>query len=840
MNMDRYNVGEKRLIAPDNYTSSGTSRNNQKDLVPPSHFESSAQLPRRAVQLSGTVQAPWIHSGITSGDPGTPNPGLAISQAQEILELRRENERLMRLQKENPRENVPVLSPSDSKTRFRWESEWRLEAERHKEEAERLKMQVEVLKSSVERHWEEIRDRDNTMKRQIRDLEAVHEELSKTKSELRQTREELVHSSAQKEKISSQLERLREEAAEESTRLRRDAERSKEEARECALRAEMCRLQAEEEAKQQALKLSEQLSELHQKHEVERQLLNTSHQAELATLGKTTNELQDRLESMTSELLPLKSTLKAITTERDGLKQRLSQMGQAFETQSATLHSLRNYIGQLAPENGEKERLNDTVERLNREKVALQMANELLTIRLNSVNEMLTLQEEKVVEKTLTHPLGKNSSEGLQVLHLWREKVFKLCVQLRTKDIEVNEQKHKLVSNIRSLQQELQQEQHRARLLQHGLDDRIAELDLERVAKETLKQDLAFGQKENLNLKSQNKKVEAELKVLTEAVRRFSQAFESKVADVDSAITRLSTLTQRLAFAKGRVETIQGLVLRKNALRKVQQAGKQSEHPNESVPKLQTELHLVYEERDKLTKELKRTPELIEKALTELREQYESKLGHRQQELEQSWAEVRRAVAGRDEAEHNLQLTQAHLGECRVNLEELSSELLRQQERSDRALVERVSEIESRCAEKLREMEFRVNTAEKEHTKAVKILRQFERQATWKQDEPESKRREIQDEPLRETAGDKARLKTSVDEAGLMGECTRSPTANSEGSPPGMAHQEEARLQQPAHEKLLSLLEELRALSAAVISSSEGSSEEEEEEEKLTAQDDHL
>lgn len=37
---------------------------------------------------------------------------------------------------------------------------------------------------------------------------------------------------------------------------------------------------------------------------------------------------------------------------------------------------------------------------------------------------------------------------------------------------------------------------------------------------QTLKQDLAFDQKENLNLKSQNKKVEAELKVLTEAVRR--------------------------------------------------------------------------------------------------------------------------------------------------------------------------------------------------------------------------------------------------------------------------------------------------------------------------------
>lgn len=39
-----------------------------------------------------------------------------------------------------------------------------------------------------------------------------------------------------------------------------------------------------------------------------------------------------------------------------------SQMGQAFETQSATLHSLRNYIGQLTPDKGEKERLNDAVE----------------------------------------------------------------------------------------------------------------------------------------------------------------------------------------------------------------------------------------------------------------------------------------------------------------------------------------------------------------------------------------------------------------------------------------------------------------------------------------------
>lgn len=37
---------------------------------------------------------------------------------------------------------------------------------------------------------------------------------------------------------------------------------------------------------------------------------------------------------------------------------------------------------------------------------------------------------------------------------------------------------------------------------------------------------------------------------------------------------------------------------------------------------------------------------------------------------------------------------------------------------STSALLERVFEMENCCAEKLREMEFRVNTAEKEHTKA--------------------------------------------------------------------------------------------------------------------------
>lgn len=53
------------------------------------------------------------------------------------------------------------------------------------------------------------------------------------------------------------------------------------------------------------------------------QQLNDSHCAELGAARQTNTELQDRLQSMTSEMLELKSSLMAVSTERDGLKEHL-------------------------------------------------------------------------------------------------------------------------------------------------------------------------------------------------------------------------------------------------------------------------------------------------------------------------------------------------------------------------------------------------------------------------------------------------------------------------------------------------------------------------------------
>lgn len=62
----------------------------------------------------------------------------------------------------------------------------------------------------------------------------------------------------------------------------------------------------------------------------------------------------------------------------------------------------------------------------------------------------------------------------------------------------------------------------------------------------------------------------------------------------------------------------------------------------------------------------------------------EAKLRQQQQEVEQSWVEVRQAAAGREEAEQTLREVQAQLQESKVKVEELSSELLSQLEHGER------------------------------------------------------------------------------------------------------------------------------------------------------------
>lgn len=856
--MERCNEDEK-LNAPSDFVASSVSKGSQRTLMPPSHFTASTQsasiIVPGTVTGQGTTPIKWVtHATTPPSDSGPANPWLTMAQAkQEILELHRENQRILMLQGDRSRGTKSTEDSAHSIARSgvrgeqasRWETEWRLDTERFRAESERLKGQVEALKEVAGKQREEMRDKETSLNRQSHEMEVMREELYKTKTELSQVSVELVQKREDKERLSTQLEMLERKSGEEAERLRREVERSRQETHRLTRQADTARLQAGEEAKQELQKLNKQLEESHRRHETQLQQLTATHDTELSTVKQMSSEVQERLCHLSQEVTHLKCCLLELSAERDGLKEQLSQMGTAFETQSATLQSLRNYIGQLTPERGLEEKLTETIQTLNREKEALQVTTELLTVRLNSVNDILALQEE---EMTLSDPLLKAGPKATRVLRSWREKVFMLLVQLRSKDIELRGEKDTLLSTISSLEQEVKKEKYQSSVFQHSLQDRTAELELERVAREAMEQDVDTTKRENTELKSWSQEAEAGLRTMTEDAQRFSQAFEAKMSEVETVQTRLNSFGQRLTFAKRRVDTIQGLMMRKEALRRVQQATKAANPVSEraAVTELQAELASACEERDKLRQELKRTPELIESALADVREQFDSEVRQLRQAAERSRGEAQEAQAAREEAQQRLQEAHTQLEESNLNLEQLHAQLISQQEASDRALRERVSETEDHCAQQLRVMESQLNTARREHTKAVVALRQFERQAEREREQEreaqclqsEHTKREILDlqKLLQEKDKDRNLLLATVRERGLMSEYKAARTTALQTSvalkeqqqrPSRKSNTLRAKDQPQTRDSLLSVLGDLRTLSAAVVHSSEDDAEEE-------------
>ncbi|KAJ8276551.1 hypothetical protein COCON_G00083030 [Conger conger] len=853
--MERRNVDEK-LSAPADFVASDLRNKREMEaahtnLIPPSHFTSCLQ-PSTTVAMPGPaigrgspmtwrmpVQAAPL--GIENG-----NPWLAVAQAQqEIVELRKTNQRLMELHGNSSRvrtlgphqEITSEMSPaerSDPPGNCWIDAERKLEAERLRAEVENLRGQVDALKEAIGRQRDDIKKRDHSLNRKSEEQEELRAELCQTKTDLGDSRSELGRNRAEQEQLCVELEKLKKMGVE---RDRLEAQRTE---------SELCRKETfEESCKVEILKLKEELVETQMKHQAELQQLSIKHHAEVAALGQTSADVQDRLHYATEEISNLERRLQQVSEERDQLTEELSQVGKAYETQSTTLQRLRNYVGQLVPERQEEAKQSDMIQKLEKEKEALQVTAELLTIRLNSLVDILAIQEKEMGDKVLSDPLLKVGSKASRVLRCWREKVFVLLVQLRSKDIEQRGERVKLLSTISTLEQEVKGLMNQARMSQHSLQDRIAELDLERVKRETAERELAQALAGNEKLKGLSQMTGSAMKTMSEAVQRFALMFEDKLTEVQAAQRHLHGLSQRLTFAKGRVDTIQGLVMRKEALWKVQQASKQPDPASECHHK---ELALVCEERDHLVQELKRTPDLIAKALSEAQQRFESELKELKQALLQSTEKALMAEAGHTQTQQKLQEAHTDLEEQTKTLKQLQDELVNQQEQSERALREKVSETETRFAQQRTELEFLLNTARREHTKAVLTLRQSERQMERDRErlrevhllQDEQIQREMQElqKQLQEMDKDRNILLAIVHENGFLDQWKRARTAalstsrdldtQHQRTPSGKVMQFQSKAK-PLNREMMSVLHDLQALSATVVNSTEISSEEDDD-----------
>ncbi|XDV21086.1 hypothetical protein PO909_026263 [Leuciscus waleckii] len=540
---------------------------------------------------------------------------------------------------------------------------------------------------------------------------------------------------------------------------------------------------------------------------------------------ETQNVINDAVQEATS----LRTQIQEVISERDELKTQLSVLNSSLLEQSECVQKLRTYIGSNITERKEDEELRRQIQLLEKEKEALSLSVQLLNVRVNASSDILSIQEKELGEQVQTDPLYSGSKAG-QMLSVWRQKVFMLLVKLQTRDLQLHTEKSQLHNMVSSLQQEVECLQSQNSVLQHHLEDKTAQLELQHVQAQGIQQQLDGALQENAQLKEHNKSTEGSLNDISGTAHRVMSAIEMKAGQMEAVQSSVSQLNQRLAFAAKRLDTVHGLLLRKEALWRTKKATRSPEPAvSESfIKSLQAEVALLSADRDKLTQELKRTPDLIQASLSELQQQRERELSHLREALSRSRAELEASEIMRMETRGQCEEHEGTIGELRAEAQRL-------QQQCD-SVLQKVSEAESVCAEKLRDKEAQLNTARREHTKAVVALRQVQRQVEREKEQMKEGERERTEHTLKQITHLQKQLKNKdkdcnlllavVQEQGLMNEYKRLRRSAIQTTD---ALKQKHNLQSecsnpPTPERLLGALQ---ALSAAVM----GSSEEEDDEE---------
>ncbi|XP_067830021.1 coiled-coil alpha-helical rod protein 1-like [Heptranchias perlo] len=806
-------------------------------LIPPSHFKGRSPAP------------PLVDT----------DPWAALSKAtKDILELRQENERLREMQRMSNRGTFRGRTGSESEgicSRARSLDKERalLTCKQSTELAEqteiitgqvreihRLAAEVGLLRNTVAQQAAVMDEKDGVVGEQLEELRA---ELQKRRLEVRHLE---LHQRAQAEKLEGQqqaeIQHLMSQLAEERDQSGREAEQQRGELEDLRehYRRELSALQEES---------TKQVEEL--LHSAE------SHDKDRAALRQTAAELEEELRQSRAkaqrEVAHFRERLEVVGQERDTLQEEVSKTQCELESQNSLIQQLRTYIGQLVPDERqmeefrqEKEQLSNRVQHLEKERETLRATAELLNVRLTSLMDILTIQETDHRKKPKPDAQDGDSAKRPSLVTRWREKVFALMVQLKSQEISHTNAINRLQVKIANLEEELREKGQEQAVLLHSIRDRTAEMNMERVHNQTLHGELAGAQNDAVRLQEKADRAENTLCHLKEVVSSFYQKYLDQEAELKKALCRLVNLGQRVTFANKRIDTIHGLLARKEALVRLRLQEKSAETGPDvgrrSYEDLEKELELLNRERDQLAAELKRNSQLIEKKVTEARLKFDADLkdslaarGQLEEALEEKTQCQRRLTLQLSEA-------QQQLGENQEAAETLRVELCRQQEKYEQALQEKVREAEKRTTEQLSEMEKRLNEARREHTKAVVALRQTDRQAARDKErtqacaklQEEQLQREIQRlrKQLRELERDKNLLVATLRQEGLLSKFKKSRAAAIHSS---AALSDEEELARPlpqsqaskagskaySKDSLAEVLDDLQVLTAAVAGDAE-------------------
>ncbi|XP_006875738.1 PREDICTED: coiled-coil alpha-helical rod protein 1 [Chrysochloris asiatica] len=504
-----------------------------------------------------------------------------------------------------------------------------------------------------------------------------------------------------------------------------------------------------------------ELEEVQRLHQEQLSCLTAAHQEALSSLTNKAEGLEMSLNNLEARRAEEAKELAMSQRETELLQKQLSKTKEDLEAQVTLVENLRTYVGDQVPSEVrsqawelERQELLETVQRLQEDRDTLRSTSELLQVRVQSLTYILSLQEEEMANKIQpSESLEPELTKKFQsLLTCWREKVFSLMVQLKTQELGHREYTEQLKGQVAELEEKVAAQSHQQVILQRSLQDKAAEVEVERVNAKTLQGELSRALEARRRQQQQMATEEEHLKLVASSVCSSQIWLQNTMAKVEQAVARLPSLSNRLNYAARKVHTIQGLVARKVALAQLRQ---ESCPPPPRPPPVATdvslELQQLREERNRLDAELQLSAHLIQQEVGRAREQGEAErkqLSEVTQQLEQELQRAQESLAS-----VGLQLEVARQGQ-QESTEEAASlrrELTQQQEVYGQALQEKVAEVETRLREQLSETERRLNEARREHAKAVVSLRQIQRKAA-REKERNQQLRQLQEEARKEEA----------------------------------------------------------------------------------------
>ncbi|XP_033116156.1 coiled-coil alpha-helical rod protein 1-like isoform X2 [Anneissia japonica] len=491
-----------------------------------------------------------------------------------------------------------------------------------------------------------------------------------------------------------------------------------------------------------------------------------------ATLKEVCDEKLQQGKTMESAENQYKNLLRDCEEEKSELEEQVRRL-QAYMSDS--LESSKSQ----ATWQVEKQRLNQQIKDLEKECSSLKTSLELTNLRLTSAIEIQSLQELQ-----LSKEMPDDVTKTVNLLTKWRESVFKLMVQRKSQDltIKMSDAHHK--QQVYDFQVMVQSLNNEIEILNHKMSDVQAQLQIQLNRNKDLEEEVVSVQKVAAILDQRlEESVQACLQIKDTVSKHISVASNVEES-VLTAHKKLFCYENRISFAVSRIEILKGLFKRKDAIWKQKLSGTASSGVREDVIDhsitncdlgLKEELRQTIEERDLLAAHLKEDAQLA------VQQMHATTIANKNsiQEKEGIIEELKDLLAAKskDMAISNEKMLEleCHLKETQKHNAELEQDLIQERRISMKVSEEKDAEYRRQ----LSDMEIHVNTARREHTKAVMCMRQCERQAvrekkhlqdqvksqeTFYESEVEKLRREVKN-----LQKDNSILKATLRQEGLIG-----------------------------------------------------------------------